>query len=75
MYFISDNRMAAKKYQYDIFVLNFTDFLCLKGFNSSTDYVVNLFGNGYLFQFTSLSAYFLSKLVLEDGDIFFLCST
>lgn len=67
--------MATKEYFGDIFVLNFTDFLCLEAFNSSTDYVVKMFDNGYLFHFTSSPAYFLSKLVLEDGNIFFLCST
>ena len=74
MYFISVYKMAPKKSLGDIFVLMFTDFLYLKDLNSSADYVVEIFDNGYLFQFTSLPSYFLSKLVLEDRGIFFLCS-
>ena len=54
--------MATKTYFGDIFVLNFTDFLCFEAFNSSTHYVVKIFDNGYLFHFTSLPAYFLFKI-------------
>lgn len=58
----------------EIFVLNFTDFLCLQALNSSSEYVVKIFDNGYLFRFKSFSAFILSKLVLQDGDIFFISS-
>lgn len=55
----------------EIFVLNFTNFLCL---HASSEYVVKIFDNGYLFRFKSFSAFILSKLVLQDGDIFFISS-
>lgn len=58
----------------EIFVLNFTDFLCLQALNNSSEYVVKFFDNGYLFRFKSFSAYILSKLVLQDGDVFFISS-
>lgn len=58
----------------EIFVLNFTDFLCLQALNNSSEYVFKIFDNGYLFRFKSFSAFMLSKLVLPDGDIFFISS-
>lgn len=59
----------------EIFVLNFTDFLCLQALNNSSEYVVKIFDNGYLFRFKCFSAFILHiKLVLQDGDIFFISS-
>lgn len=58
----------------EIFVLNFTDFLCLQALNNSSEYVVKIFDNGYLFRFKSFSAFILSILELQNGDIFFISS-
>lgn len=58
----------------EIFALNFTDFLCLQALNNSSEYLVKIVDNGYLFRFKSFSAFIFSKLVLQDGDIFFISS-
>lgn len=44
----------------EIFALNFTDFLGLQALNNSSEYLVKIVDNGYLFRFKSFSAFILS---------------